>query len=47
MPQETAGRRDDESQVPLFGTWPRIYGAVVVSALVVMMLLTLFSGWPF
>jgi len=47
MPQKTGDRRDDESQVPFFGTWPRIYGAVVLSALVVMALLALFSGWPY
>jgi hypothetical protein len=36
---------DDDGPVPLFGTWPRIYGAVVATAVVVMVLLTLFSGW--
>ena len=36
---------DDEGPVPLFGTWPTIYGAVVATAVVVMVLLTLFSGW--
>ncbi len=33
--------------MPLFGTWPRIYAAVVVSATVVMALLAVFSRWPF
>jgi hypothetical protein len=47
MPEESPDRLDDDGPVPLFGTWPRIYGAVVVCALVVMALLTLFSGWPF
>jgi len=47
MPPDTSDRRDDDGSVPLFGTWPRIYGAVVVSALVVMALLALFSGWPY
>jgi hypothetical protein len=47
MPQDTSNRRHDDNRVPLFGTWPVIYGAVVVSAVVVMVLLVLFSGWPF
>jgi hypothetical protein len=47
MPEETGDRRGDEKQVPFFGTWLRIYGAVVLSALVVMALLALFSGWPY
>jgi hypothetical protein len=33
--------------VPLFGTWPRIYAAVVISALVVMGLVAVFSRWDF
>ena len=37
----------DDDLVPVFGTWPRIYGAVIVSALLVMGLLFLFSGWPY
>jgi len=37
----------DDDRVPFFGTWPVIYGAVVVSAVVVMLLVALFSGWPF
>jgi len=36
---------DDEDRVPLFGTWPVIYGAVVLCALAVMWLLSLFSRW--
>jgi hypothetical protein len=31
----------------MFGTWPAIYAAVAVSALAVMILLALFSRWPF
>jgi hypothetical protein len=38
---------DDEGEVPLFGTWPRIHAAVVAAALAVMGLLALFSRWPF
>jgi hypothetical protein len=37
---------DDEERVPLFGTWRRIHAAVLVSALVVMVLLGVFSRWP-
>jgi hypothetical protein len=33
--------------VPLFGTWRSIYTWVAVCALVVMLLLGLFSRWPF
>jgi len=32
--------------VPVFGTWPRIYAAVVVCAAVVMALIAVFSRWP-
>jgi len=34
----------DDEGVPLFGTWPRIYAAVIVCALAVMALLALFSA---
>ena len=46
MPDETPEHPDD-LHVPLFGTWPRIYGAVIGCALAVMALLALFSGWPY
>lgn len=36
-----------EDPVPVFGSWPRIYTAVIVSALLVMVAIALFSGWPF
>ena len=36
----------DDGPVPLFGTWRAIYTAVIVTAVVVMGLLVLFSGWP-
>jgi hypothetical protein len=47
MESQDQGRRapEGDDRVPLFGTWPRIYGAVVATAVVVMVLLTLFSGW--
>ena len=37
----------DDDRVPVFGTWPRIYAAVVATALVVMGLIALFSLWPY
>jgi hypothetical protein len=43
--RRSARPADDEGPVPFFGTWPRIYGAVVATAVVVMVLLALFSGW--
>ena len=36
-----------EERVPVFGTWPRIYAAVIVNALVIMALVTLFSRWRY
>ncbi|HLA77152.1 MAG TPA: hypothetical protein VJU18_06190 [Vicinamibacteria bacterium] len=38
---------DDEERVPVFGSWPRIYGAVAISALLVMALVVLFSRFPY
>ena len=37
----------DDERVPLFGTWPRIYAAVVLSALTVMALVAVFSAFPY
>ena len=34
---------DPEDPVPVFGSWPRIYAAVILWALVVMVLIALFS----
>ena len=36
-----------DDDVPVFRTWPRIYAAVIVNALVVMGLVALFSVWRF
>jgi hypothetical protein len=36
--------QEGEDPVPLFGSWPRIYAAVIVSALLVMALIGLFSA---
>jgi hypothetical protein len=49
-PRSTEGARvpgDEAERVPIFGTWPRIYAAVVVCAVVVMALVWVFSVWPF
>ena len=35
-----------DEPVPLFGTWPRIYAAVIVSAIAVMALVAVFSSFP-
>jgi hypothetical protein len=43
---ETEPPADDE-RVPIFGTWPRIYAAVIVCALAVMALVALFSSFPY
>jgi hypothetical protein len=37
----------DDDPVPIFRTWPRIYLAVIVSALAVMALVALFSVFPY
>jgi hypothetical protein len=37
----------DDEPVPVFGTWPRIYAAVIVSALAVMALVAVFSAFPY
>jgi hypothetical protein len=36
-----------DDPVPIFGTWPRIYAAVVACALVTMALIALFSAWTY
>jgi len=38
---------EGDERVPLFGTWPRIYAAVIVSALAVMALVAVFSSFPY
>jgi hypothetical protein len=37
----------DEERVPVFRTWPRIYAAVLLNALVIMVLVYVFSRWPY
>lgn len=36
-----------EDPVPLFGSWRRIYFAVLVCAVLVMGAIALFSVWPY
>jgi len=38
---------DEDEPVPIFGSWRRIYAAVILSALGVMVLIALFSRWEF
>jgi len=45
--KSSSDRHDEEGPVPFFRTWPAIYTSVVVSALVVMVLVALFSRWPY
>ena len=37
---------EPEDPVPVFRSWPRIYGAVLACAVLVMGAIALFSGWP-
>jgi hypothetical protein len=47
-PTRPAGPAPDEQErLPIFGTWPRIYAAVIVSALVHMALIAVFSSWKY
>ena len=41
------GDADESERVPIFGTWGRIYAAVVVCAVLVMALVYVFSVWPY
>jgi hypothetical protein len=46
--QRESDPHDDEHQpVPLFGTWRRIYAAVLLNLAVMLVLLYLFSRWPY
>jgi hypothetical protein len=46
-PPGRSPQADDDDPVPIFGSWRAIYAAVVVSALIVMGLVALFSSWPY
>jgi hypothetical protein len=43
----TSAPPDDDERVPIFGTWPRIYAAVILCELAVMALIAAFSHWKF
>ena len=43
----TSAPPDDDERVPIFGTWPRIYAAVILCELAVMALIALFSSWKY
>jgi hypothetical protein len=45
-PQATPRPTRDDS-IPLFRSWPGIYAAVVVNALVWMALIALFAAWAY
>jgi hypothetical protein len=38
---------DDDQRVPLFGTWTRIYVAVLLNLVLMMAALFAFSRWPY
>ena len=38
---------DEQEPVPIFGTWPRIYAAVILCTLVAMGLIALFASWDY
>jgi len=39
--------QEDDGRPPLFGSWPRIYAAVLIWLAVCMAGIALFSRWPF
>ena len=47
MGSDDASHAADDEPVPIFGSWPRIYLAVIVSALAVMALVALFAVFPY
>jgi hypothetical protein len=47
MPRSPRPEHSADEQVPLFGTWRAAYLAVVACALLIMLALRLFQGWPF
>jgi hypothetical protein len=47
LPPGSPPAGDDQDPVPVFGTWRRIYTAVILCALSVMGLLALFSSWKY
>ena len=45
--EDNTGTGAGHDPVPIFGTWPRIYAAVVLCAVAVMGLVALFSSWGY
>lgn len=47
--EETVNQQppDDDERVPLFGTWTRIYVAVLLNLVLLMAALFAFSRWPY
>ena len=43
----TSAPPDDDERVPIFGTWSRIYAAVILCELAVMALIAVFSVWKY
>jgi hypothetical protein len=43
----TSSAPDDDERVPIFGTWARIYAAVILCEVAVMALIALFSSWKY
>ena len=41
------GPPEDDEPIPVFGSWRRIYLAVIVSNVVVMALIALFTAWAY
>ncbi len=44
---ETGDDNSDTGRVPVFGTWRAIYASVIVANLVVMVLIYIFSRFPY
>jgi hypothetical protein len=47
LPGRAEDDTPDDGRVPLFGSWPIAYAAVIACAVVVMALVALFSWWPY
>jgi len=46
QPTPRSAAPDDDERVPVFGTWPAIYTAVIATAITVMGLIAVFTNWP-
>lgn len=47
MPPERRLPPDDAEPVPVFGSWPRSYAAVLLTELATLLLIELFSLFPY